>query len=110
MEKTCKELVNEKWEDTKKELSDFFNRGDYQGLSDYGLDISLVESDTFEGKEKPYIRYQFSWGGPADELRIFKDGTIEYWYLDWFDGASVDVSQDKTAQETADYCMELVHF
>ena len=37
-----------------------------------------------------------SWGGPSDEFRIYTNDQneieyIEYWYMDWFDGASIIV-------------------
>ena len=40
-----------------------------------------------------------SWGGPSDEFRIYTDyhkniNYIEYWYMDWFDGASIRVNDD----------------
>ena len=63
-------------------------------LGDYGLSFDYVAPNTFEGQKRGYFRYQFSWGGPADEFRFFCDEnlnpvTIEYWFLDWFDGAHV---------------------
>lgn len=42
-----------------------------------------------------YHRWQLSWGGPADEFRLFEDGTVKYWFLDWYDGASRPVQHDK---------------
>ena len=35
---------------------------------------------------------------------------MEYWYLDWFDGASVDVTNDKIAEQVKDYVMEFMSF
>ena len=40
---------------------------------------------------------QMSWGGPSDEfhIRVNNDGeitAITYWFKDWFDGASWDLS------------------
>ena len=53
------------------------------------------ESEFFEGAiHREYYRIQFSWGGPSDELRIYHD-RVEYWFLDWFDGASIDVTRDR---------------
>jgi len=48
----------------------------------------------FSDQKEAYIRYQLSWGGPADEFRFFINPDysihrIEYWYLNWFDGAYV---------------------
>ena len=40
-----------------------------------------------------------SWGGPSDEFRIYTDydkniNYIEYWYMDWFDGAEIQVHDE----------------
>jgi hypothetical protein len=61
-------------------------------LYNYGLSLDVVEPGTFEGQRERYIRYQLSWGGPSDEFRIYENGDVEYWFLDWGDGASLDVT------------------
>lgn len=61
-------------------------------LNDYGLCLDLVEAGTFKGQREDYKRYQLSYGGPTEEFRVYKNGEVEFWYLDWFDGASVEVS------------------
>ena len=45
-----------------------------------------------------FVRFQISYGGPQEEFRIFKDGHIEYCFLDWFTGYSLDVTDNKIAQ------------
>ena len=100
--KKCKDLVHEKFEKTMKYLKELLEAEnneteDLGSLQDYGLDISLIEAGTFEGQRADYICYQLSWGGPSDEFRIFKNGDIEYWYMDWFDGAKIDVVDEKEA-------------
>lgn len=60
-------------------------------LNEYGLCIDLVEAGTFRDQREDYIRYQLSWGGPSEEFRIFKTGEVEFWLLDWFDGAPIEV-------------------
>lgn len=61
-------------------------------LSEYGLCIDYVEAGTFNEQPQGYKRYQLSWGGPQEEFRLYDDGNMEFWYLDWFDGASVPVT------------------
>lgn len=61
-------------------------------LNEYGLSIDFVGAGTFTDQRAPYYRYQLSWGGPSEEFRIFLNGDVEFWYLDWFDGASVPVT------------------
>ena len=60
----------------------------------YGLAIDLVTAGTFKGQREDYIRYQLSYGGPSEEFRIYKNGDVEFWLLDWFDGAKVDVTSE----------------
>ena len=45
-----------------------------------------------------YVRLQMSWGGPSDEFRVWKSGKIEYVFLDWYTGYSLDVTQNDTVQ------------
>ena len=62
---------------------------------EYGLSFDYVPEGTFTDQIEAYFRYQISWGGPSTEYRFYVTnpyaaGTpyrIEYWYLDWFDGA-----------------------
>lgn len=62
-------------------------------FTEYGLSFDFVAAGTFDDQEEAYFRYQLSWGGPSDEFRFFVNPDlschrIEYWFLDWFDGAS----------------------
>ena len=114
-DKTCKERVKGEWLDRREDLKKLLNAPDNEteelgSLNNYGLCIDKVEAGTFEGQRKDYIRYQFSWGGPSDELRIFKNGGMEYWFLDWFDGASLDVTNDKVANMVKDWVLEGMSF
>ena len=95
----CKDLVNKEFESTMKNIRTLFNAEnqeteDLGSLNEFGLSIDKVEAGTFEGQREDYIRYQIAWGGPSEEFRIYKNGDVEYWYLDWFDGAKVDVLGD----------------
>jgi hypothetical protein len=63
-------------------------------IHEYGLGFDYVARDTFTEQKEGYFRYQLSWGGPSDEFRIFVNPDfsahrIEYWFLNWFDGAHV---------------------
>lgn len=62
--------------------------------NEYGLGIDYVAPGTFRDQKRGYFRYQLSWGGPSDEFRFYLDENlnptrIEYWFLDWFDGAKI---------------------
>ena len=69
-------------------------------VCNYGLSFDYVAPDTFGDQPEGYWRYQFSTGGPADELRLYGDHQagrphkMEYWFLDWFDGAFRHLSGD----------------
>lgn len=70
----------------------------------YGLSFDYVEG---EGDRSGYFRYQMSTGGPGEELRFYADAQrhvyrIEFWYLDWSDGACVDVTHEEVAQMLAE--------
>lgn len=77
---------------------------DYGNWNDYGLSFDYVPAGTFNDQEFGYWRYQISWGGPSltDEFRFYADTDlkpyrIEYWFMDWFDGASVLVEGEDLA-------------
>ena len=68
---------------------------DLGNIYEYGLSFDYVAPETFgKDQRRGYFRYQISWGGPSDEFRFYTDERlqperIEYWFLDWFDGAKV---------------------
>lgn len=73
---------------------------DLGNIFEYGLSFDYVPAGTFHDQKTGYFRYQISWGGPSDEFRFFCDKTftpyrIEYWFLDWFDGAKKILSGEK---------------
>ena len=86
---------------------------EYEVLFDYVNQTALcwdyVEA---EGKTAGYYRLQLSWGGPSDEFRIYTymDKTIqviEYWYMDWFDGACVEVPEDTVSWDICFWFIDL---
>jgi hypothetical protein len=87
-EQACIDLVEDKWTNRAEDLKN----PDFEAL---GFD--WVEPNTFTDQREGYWRWQFSWGGPSDELRGYinwvpqsRPGALhrlEYWYLDWGDGA-----------------------
>ena len=84
----------------------------YDYINNYGLAFDYVEKGTFTDQERGYFRYQLSWGGPSDEFRIYVDQDkqithIDYWFLDWGDGASVRIPEDSIAYEVCEQFTEL---
>jgi len=120
IQKNCIDLVKKKYQDRfeqfktaknfldidKSERNKFeeFLSDEYQDLNQYedffdyvnqsGLCFDRVEAGTFKDQRAAYWRWQLSWGGPSEEFRLFDNGDLEYWYLDWFDGACVEVTDE----------------
>lgn len=95
--KKCIDLVESSFESIMDDIRRMYKADDQTDpelgpLNEYGLSIDKVEAGTFKDQREDYIRYQLSWGGPSEEFRIYKNGDVEFWYLDWFDGAKVDVN------------------
>ena len=85
---SCAQLVQGEFEDRLKEI-----------YTVEGLCFDYVEPKTWPDQLEGYWRWQLSWGGPSDEFRIFVNPDksvhrIEYWYLDWYDGAHVTLSPE----------------
>ena len=110
-QKTCRERIRGEWNDREANLNLYMNdsevnesgNDDLPPFNEYGLGFDYVPAQTFEDQETGYWRYQFSWGGPSDELRFYGDAQshvykVEYWFLDWFDGAHINVTKEPCAQ------------
>ena len=90
---TCADRVAEEWKERQEDLKD----PEYEALS-----FDYVEPNTFNDQIEGYWRWQFSWGGPSDELRAYVNEhkeihRLEYWFLDWGDGAHVLVDSEAAA-------------
>ena len=88
-ERSCADQVQEHLEDRLKELHTV-----------EGLCFDYVDPNTFTDQKEGYWRWQLSWGGPGDEFRIYINPDksvhrIEYWYMDWYDGAKVTLDPEK---------------
>jgi len=103
-QKTCKEKIafhlKCRMDDLCQIWEDYCNGGEgVEGLGtiyDYGLSFDYVPAGTFTDQKEGYFRYQLSYGGPSDEFRFFvsydeNPYKIEYWFLDWFDGAKKEI-------------------
>ncbi len=104
---TCADIVMSQWKSREEDFRKMF-KGDRLLMLGYGLSINMVEKGTFGKNQKAYIRYELSTGGPADEIRLYRDGKLVYWYLDWFDGASLDISDNDLADDLREYMRQ--HF
>ena len=122
IEMTFTDLADYRDEDGNFDLDSFFE--DYEDdireecrerFYEYGLAFDYVEPHTFNGQDEGYLRYQISCGGPSEEIRFYVSPfgerwgmtayalhRAEFWYLDWFDGAKVDVTQHPTVRALFD--------
>ena len=71
----------------------------FEQFYEYGLSFDYVAPGTFNDQDEGYFRYQISWGGPSEEFRFytnpdFTPHRIEFWFLDWGDGASLTLYND----------------
>jgi len=116
--KPCKDRVKEAFKSRMKDLRTLHTAEEQQteelgNLNEYGLSIDFVEAGTFKDQKASYIRYQLSWDEgmlpraqaffwhclslPSEEFRIYQNGVVEFWLLDWFDGASAEVEGEDAA-------------
>jgi hypothetical protein len=111
-EQTCQERVKVNFESRIDDLRKLWAadcEGNESGvdelgtLNEYGLCFDYVAPGTFDDQPEGYFRYQLSWGGPSDEFRIYAESIkeyqwsvyrVDYWFLDWFDGAGYHLSGD----------------
>lgn len=118
---TCAERIADQWESTKEDLEIFVECGfcdirdsqledetrvELGNFWDYALDMSYIEPDTFDDQPEGYYRWQISWGGPSSEIRFMEDGFMEYWFLDWWDGAKRDVTNEPCAKALAQHLQD----
>ena len=92
-EKTCAERIDEQWKLRQEDLQD----PEFEGLC-----FDYVDPHTFTDQLDGNWRWQFSWGGPSDELRAFVNENneihrLEYWFMDWMDGAKLELQPDQPA-------------
>ena len=102
-DKKCIDRVNDEYQSRLKEIKKAYNDENLdfvEWLNEFGLGWDYVLPNTFDDQERGYYRWQLSWGGPSDEFRIYTNNEkniefVEYWFLDWFDGASIKVNDQE---------------
>ena len=118
-EKKCKNLVKQEYQRRKEDIGNIYHNDEdpMYKLSEYSLSWDYVSPNTFNDQPDGYYRWQLSWGGPSDEFRIFTDSdkniqSVEYWYLDWFDGAFIQLDNIKDYEvfEVIEWQLELDKF
>ena len=104
-----KDKTIERFKSTHEDLKKFYDNihnknfdGDidqeFVDLNEYFLSVGIGYDE--------FVRFQISWGGPQEEIRMFRDGRIEFCFLDWFVGYSLDVTDDKVIKWLKDYFID----
>ena len=98
-DKSCKVRVDSAFKGRMGDIRTLYSAEEQEtkelgSLSEYGLCIDLVKAGTFDKQRADFVQYQISTGGPGEEFRVYKNGDVEFWFLDWYDGACVDVVGD----------------
>ena len=84
------DLISDNWDELNEHARERYH--------EHGLAF-----DYNDNREEHYFCYLISTGGPGTEIRFFANPDLslyraEFWYLPWFDGASVTVTSDPTVQ------------
>ena len=107
---TCEDRITEsiisRGEDFKRFMNSE-NEETQEEFYNYGLCIDMVNVGTFKDQKEPYLRYQISFGGPSEELRFYQNGTVEFWFLDWYDGAHKIITSLDWVQWLKEYLEEI---
>ena len=95
---TTEQLAHEHMEARARDIRDIMERQRsdndeiadqaYEDFYQYGLSFDYVAPYTFSYQRAGYWRWQISWGGPAEEFRVYVDKDeivqeIDFVYLDW---------------------------
>jgi len=111
MTKKCADLVHDKYNKRTDQFMELLDECTNKNLKheNYGkwsekfnesiLAFDFVKGNTFKDQPDGYWRLQLSWGGPSDEIRYYSNDRktldqITYCYMDWFDGAEIQVHAD----------------
>jgi len=109
--KIAMRVITEKNGDCFNDYEDYFD-----WLNQSFLSFDFVDPFTFGKEQKAgYWRLQISWGGPSSEFRIYADNNlnicaVEYWYLDWYDGAYVDVGEHTESYSVCETFLEMQRY
>ena len=98
-QKTCTERIQDMWNTRREDIKN----PEFEGRA-----FDYVEPHTFTDQLEGYWRWQFSWGGPSDELRAYVNEhkeihRLEYWFMDWMDGATLELQPGPEWQRMQGY-------
>jgi hypothetical protein len=105
MIKSCAERIEKELrgriQDFKEALEEAEKEEDFNFI-DWVNEYALAYYDDSYYRAK---RLELSYGGPQDYFLFFEDTTIEYHFLDWFDGAKITLEGEdyKIMEQVHDY-------
>jgi len=87
-QRSCEDRIDEQLasriNDFKNALEGKYEDGEYEDQIDWINSVALKYSDDTHYRAKRLLLSTF---GPEDYFLFFEDGSIEYHFLDWLDGA-----------------------
>ena len=100
----CVDKIQEAMKSREEDIKALFDTDNYEELADFALSSETIK----------LTKVCLSWGGPSDELEIewygndFKNEIVKvtYRYSDWYDTATVILSDDSPLYEYARYILE----
>ena len=115
-QKSCEERIDEELRsriaDFKQALESAKKNNGKVVKEDYTYEniTEWINSYALAYEDHPHYRakkLELSYGGPQDYFLFFEDGTIEYHFLNWFDGAKKELyGKDKEImKEIYDRCL-----
>jgi len=64
------------------------------GVLSCDRNIWLVKAGTHPNQQMDYVCCRLSQDGPIEEFRIYKNGDVQFWFLDWFEGFCINVTDN----------------
>jgi len=99
----CSDRIATEWGDRKESLTALTDTE----VLEYPIGFDHVEASTF-GNNDAYWRYQMSWGGPQDEIRFYEDNKVTYAFLDWYDHAEIEITDEAITKRIRSILWEFI--
>lgn len=100
----CADKIGDELKSREEDIQALFDSEDYEEIGEFALSCDTTK----------LTKVCLSWGGPADYLEIEWFGNDSQWeivkviyrYSDWFDTATIGVSEDSPLWRYAEYVIE----
>jgi hypothetical protein len=114
-QKSCEERIDEHLQGRVEEIKEVLNQyGEDEKIKFDGCEyedvIEWLNCWALAYEDDPHYRakrLELSTGGPADGFIFFEDGSIKYYFQDWFDGAERELYGEDEAvlQDLYEYAL-----